>query len=135
MDKSKLLLPISIVVGCIILGGFFYAIQINKQESIERQQKLDLAVEQKQQEAKAEQDKKEYASERRNDCLNIYKTEDSKWSNVRGWRYDAEGDECYIRYKESLPKSHKECDALYPDNIEYFSQTMLCYEGEFEKTF
>lgn len=34
MEKKKLVLPISILLGCLILGGFFYAIQINKQKLI-----------------------------------------------------------------------------------------------------
>lgn len=38
MDKTKLILPICILLGCIILGGFVYASQLNKQQSIERQQ-------------------------------------------------------------------------------------------------
>lgn len=35
MNKQKLILPISILLGCIILGGFYYASQINKQKMIE----------------------------------------------------------------------------------------------------
>ena len=42
MNKQKLILPISIILGCIILGVFFYVSQINKQNSIERQQELKL---------------------------------------------------------------------------------------------
>lgn len=42
MDRHKLILPVSILLGCIILGGFYYASQINKQRSIERQQQIDL---------------------------------------------------------------------------------------------
>lgn len=40
MDKSKLSLPISILLASIILGGFLYAIQVNKQQSIEGQQEI-----------------------------------------------------------------------------------------------
>ena len=35
MDKSKLILPISILLGCIILGGFYYASEVNKQQQLE----------------------------------------------------------------------------------------------------
>jgi hypothetical protein len=34
MNKNKLVLPISILLGCIILGGFYYVSQLNKQNSI-----------------------------------------------------------------------------------------------------
>ncbi|MDO8486208.1 MAG: hypothetical protein Q7S77_00715 [Candidatus Staskawiczbacteria bacterium] len=42
MDKHKLILPVSIILGCIILGGFYYASQLNKQSSIEKQPHKDL---------------------------------------------------------------------------------------------
>jgi type II secretory pathway pseudopilin PulG len=42
MNKGKLVLPISILLGCIILGGFYYASEANKQRSIEMQQQLNL---------------------------------------------------------------------------------------------
>ena len=44
MDKNKLVLPISILLGCIILGGFYYVNQLNKQKSIERQQQIELST-------------------------------------------------------------------------------------------
>lgn len=47
MDKNKLILPISIVIGCIILGAFFYAAQVNKQRSIEKQQEAEIAKDKK----------------------------------------------------------------------------------------
>ena len=38
MEKiNKLSLPITILVGCVILGGFYYASQISKQNSIKQQ--------------------------------------------------------------------------------------------------
>jgi hypothetical protein len=45
LDKNKLILPIAIVLGCLILGGVFYMIQINKQKSIERQQEIKIEAE------------------------------------------------------------------------------------------
>lgn len=38
MDKYRLILPASILLGCVILGSFYYASEVNKQASIERQQ-------------------------------------------------------------------------------------------------
>lgn len=34
---SNLSLPTTILMGCLILGGFYYATQVNRQNSIERQ--------------------------------------------------------------------------------------------------
>ena len=52
MDKHKLILPISILLGCIILGGFFYASQINKQRLVERQLEIKLQEDRQVEEAK-----------------------------------------------------------------------------------
>lgn len=54
MNKQKLILPISIILGCIILGGFFYASQVSKQNSIERQQFNERLREKQEQESKLE---------------------------------------------------------------------------------
>lgn len=39
---NKLQLPVTILLASIILGGFYFAAQQSKQNSIERQQKLEL---------------------------------------------------------------------------------------------
>ncbi len=41
MKINTLVLPASIVAGCFILGSFFYFGQLNKSQSIERQQQLE----------------------------------------------------------------------------------------------
>lgn len=47
MDKiNKLSLPATILIGSIILGGFYYASEANKQSSIERQQQVKAVQEQ-----------------------------------------------------------------------------------------
>jgi hypothetical protein len=51
MDKNKLILPISILLGCIILGGFYYTSESNKQASIEKQQQLELQAKKEDQQA------------------------------------------------------------------------------------
>lgn len=142
MDKSKLILPISIVIAAIVIGGFFYAVQANKQESIERQQQLELEQKQREAEAKADLEKKEYLAKQKSNCLQIYTTESNKWNNVRGWRYDELIDSCYIRYKESTAKTDEECDKLYPlltgelkTRSVFFRENALCKEGEFENSF
>ena len=39
---SPHVLPITILIGCLILGGFYYATQASKQRSIEKQQQVEL---------------------------------------------------------------------------------------------
>jgi nitrogen fixation-related uncharacterized protein len=145
MEKKKFILPVSIIIGCIIIGGFFYVSQINKQQSIERQQELKIQADKDMERLKSEAEKevelaktkletKKYLADRKQDCLDIYKTESDKWSNVRGWRFNEDDDECLIRYKDPDPKTDEECDELYP--TEYFwYKNVLCKEGEFENSF
>ncbi len=59
MNNNKLVLPISIMLGCVILGGFYYATQINKQQSIEKQQKFEIEEKRKVQIDELEKDCKE----------------------------------------------------------------------------
>ena len=58
MEKiNKLSLPATIIIACVILGGFYYASQVNKQKSIEKQQQIELqAKTDAEQKAKAEAD-------------------------------------------------------------------------------
>jgi len=46
MSKEKLILPISILLGCIVLGGFYYLSEVNKQQGIERLERLKMEQEQ-----------------------------------------------------------------------------------------
>lgn len=55
MDKiTKLAIPISILIGCIIIGNFIYATQQSNQSSIERQRYAELKL--KEVELNAKQD-------------------------------------------------------------------------------
>ncbi len=46
MEKlNKLSLPATILIASIVLGGFYYASEANKQKSIERQQEIKIAEE------------------------------------------------------------------------------------------
>lgn len=130
------------VLSSLILGGSFYSIQINKQRSLERQQQINIQEKQREDKAKADQAKKEFTAKQKSDCLEIYKTENSKWNNVTGWRYDENLDACYVSYKDSKPKSAEECDKLYPtlpsgDVSTFYPARVaeLCKIGEFEKPF
>jgi len=57
MDKiNKLSVPASILIGSIILGGFYYLTQINKQSSIEKQQQIELQAKKDAEQAKKDQE-------------------------------------------------------------------------------
>jgi cell division protein FtsL len=119
---NKLILPITIIIASLILGAFFYAAQVNQQQSIERQKQMELQakleqakIEQQKMEqqarieqakleqAKIEQQKMEqsnkiYTDRRKADCFTIYKIESNKNYNVKSWYYDPTNDTCKIEY-------------------------------------
>jgi len=140
---KRFIIPSSILLGCVILGGFFYASQINKQKSIEKQKQMDLVVQQDELKAKeeaaqlkVEQDKKEYIVKRKKDCYDLENSEREKWSNVVDSNYSETEDICIVRYKDLEPKSDLECDEKYPTSTIYFlADNWLCKSGEFKKEF
>lgn len=79
MEKlNKLSLPAVILIASFILGGFYYAGQVNKQRSIERQQQITIEQEKQDQLAKElkaqlkelkEQQAKEEAEQALNTCI------------------------------------------------------------------
>jgi hypothetical protein len=98
--KQRLILPISILFGCIVLGGFIYASQISKQNSIERQQEFKLQEIRRQNEEieKQENIEKELRLEyersaeelkiNQNACNDLSIELKKEWSNVLSVNYD-----------------------------------------------
>lgn len=137
---NKIILPATILLASLILGGFYYLVQANKQKSIERQQQIEIEQKKVEVEQENETQKKEYIANQKDSCLTIYKQESSKWNNVNSWRYDPQEDECYIQYRETVQKTHTQCDADYKDDKGdvipvFFRDYLLCLDGLFEKTF
>ena len=102
---KKLALPMTILLGCIILGGFIYVSQINKQKSIERQQQIDIQAKENQQQidlqAKIEADQQtetnKVLAKYREECVAL----EEKNSKVFQTTYD----NCTSDYcKESIEK-------------------------------
>ena len=91
---NKVTLPIAILIAGVILGSFYFATQVNKQHSIEKQQELQL-----------EQEHKEYIAKRKSECYNIYLQEKKTSWNVEDYFYREKGygllkdDVCEIQYR------------------------------------
>jgi hypothetical protein len=66
MDKHKLILPISIVLGCIVLGSFYYIVQLNKQQYFGKQEQIDAQQKQSEFKVKAETDQIKIGQEQPN---------------------------------------------------------------------
>lgn len=100
MDKHKLILPISILIASIILGGFFYASQLNKQESIERQQEIKLQNSKQIIETKAEQDRIDKNFSNNLKCQTLLKDLKQRWNNVVGIYYSEWQNTCIVKYTD-----------------------------------
>lgn len=140
--NNKIIIPISILLASIILGGFFYASQVNKQNSIERQQEMKIAEDRRIEEANREQEKKEYIAKRKNECYSLYEKERAKWNNVKGNEYDEEKDVCLIRYKATDEWKGKNCDDFLPkeDASDFLRKILLksyfdCTDNSFTNEF
>lgn len=97
---NKLLLSIVTLITAVILGGFYYASQVSKQNSIEKQQQIEIEQKQKEQsdkEVKALRDKV-LASQALDICI----------SNAEQEYSDQWFSEC-----ESLGKLTEKCTSLY----------------------
>ena len=146
MDKiNKLTLPATIIIASLILGGFFYASQVNKQRSIERQQEIKLQEDRRVEEAKTEQAKKEYVAKRKNECYDTYLQEKKNWDNVADFSYSEVRDICIVKYKSSEPaKTKEECGKMIKNTSEITSDNLRdwifdnysnCLENWFSKEF
>lgn len=105
MEKlNKLSLPATILIASIILGGFYYASQVSKQKSFEKQQQIELQA--KAEEYKTEMEAKKaaeiqgYVAKRKAECYDIEQRERKIYDNVYKSTYFVETDICRILYKQ-----------------------------------
>ena len=104
MDKileklNKLSLPAVILVASLILGGFFYAIQVSKQKSIESQQEIKLQDDRRQQETS---NALEELKLKQDECNALSAGVMKKWNNVMGVTYDNDfWKECVVTYTDT----------------------------------
>ena len=98
---TKLSLPVTILLGSVILGSFYYATQINKQESIERQQRIERETQTKQQELSFKQ----------KECEALSDGVMRKWNNVMGVTYNEAWGECVVTFTD-LTTGEVETSAL-----------------------
>jgi len=80
MRIEKLTLPITILLSAIVLAGGYYAVQYNKQQSIEKQQRIEL-----------QQDR----------CNALSSGVKEKWSNVMGVNYNDFWKECVVTFTDT----------------------------------
>lgn len=139
---------VSVLAVCLIMV-LGYLIHLNKQQARLASREVQAHL--------LEQEKlaQEHISNRRKECMDIYKVESGKWGNVLEWSYrepylDSEGgkagDFCLISYKESTPKSKAQCEKDYAESKKFakehnlssffgFDDYLKCTSGTFTKEF
>ena len=96
---NKLIIPATIIIASLILGGFFYATQVNKQKSIEKQQQIKLQDDRQQQEVK---NALEDLKLKQDECKTLSAGVIKKWNNVMGVTYDNNfWEECIVTYTDT----------------------------------
>ena len=99
MILGKIAIPIAIVLSATIAGGFFYAVQLKKQESTEKQQQIELR------EKKTQQDLDNKRSElklKQDECVSLSSGVKQHWNNVVGVTYDDKiWNECVVTYTDT----------------------------------
>lgn len=100
MEKlNKLSLPAVILIASIILGGFYFATQVIKQQSIERQQEVKRQEDRREKEIK---NALEALKIKQAECEALAEGVREKWNNVMGVTYDrAVWKECVVTYTDT----------------------------------
>jgi hypothetical protein len=83
---AKVVLSISIVFGCVILGGSLLLIQANKQDSIEGQQRIE--------------NERQRLILKQKECESLSDGVKKKWNNVMGVTYSELWFECVVTYTD-----------------------------------
>jgi len=84
---NNVFLPVAVLVASVVIGGFIYSSQENKQQSIERQQEAKNALET----LKIKQD----------ECAALAPGVKKTWSNVMGVTYDnGLWEECVVTFTD-----------------------------------
>lgn len=104
---NKLILPATILIASIILGGFIYMSQLSKQRSIEKQQRIELQAKaeadqakKEADQAKADKDKADAVFSNNLKCQTLLKDLKERWNNVVGIYYDGFLNTCIVKYTE-----------------------------------
>ena len=103
MDKNKLILSVSILLGCIALGGFYYASEANKQKSIEKQQQTELQA--KKDQATADALQKDIEASQKASCVSEAEQNAQDYYKAN-CTYDCKAGQYYIATYDS---SYSQC--------------------------
>lgn len=143
MKFDKLIYPATILIASIIIGGSLYAVQVNKQNSIEKQQRLELEQNKFEMNYNKEKDKLEYILKRKKDCNDFESKIAIEYSNtiIGEAYYDEENDSCYLIYEMNASDIlKKDCNSwceMSKSHWTYFvgRNCQLCKENKFMESY
>lgn len=127
---KKLIYPITAIICCVVLGASFMFVQINKQNSIERQQQLQIEREEKAEQAQIEREEKAKEAKKIEEQLKLEAEETKKkearqaldncLANEHNIYSEAWSDKC-----EELGKLSNECINLRKMTVDEYIDTNL----------
>jgi hypothetical protein len=96
---EKITFPIAIIIGAVIIGGALYAVQYNKQQSIEAQQLFEQVEERVQRDLENQRAELKLKQE---GCTSLASGVKQRWNNVVGVTYDDKiWEECVVTYADT----------------------------------
>ena len=98
MDKSKLILPITILVSTLILAGSIFGSQIKMQRFLDWQIKIKAQTDAGAELAKADLLKTEQIFDNYVKCQTLFIPLKQKWNNMIGIYYNEEKNNCIVKY-------------------------------------
>ena len=106
MDKileklNKLSLPAVILIASIVIGGFVYASQVNKQRSIEKQQQIELQAKAEADQTKTAKDQADSVFSNNLKCQTLLKDLKQRWNNIVGIYYSELQNTCIVKYTKN----------------------------------
>ena len=107
MKLKELTIPIAFIISAFIIGGFLYAIQINKQNSIEKQTQMKIDADRDVELGKLRLQEEKQLQEDRNDefvnelkCQELLSDLKKRWNNVVGVSYSSSWNTCMVKYTD-----------------------------------
>jgi hypothetical protein len=92
--EKSILYPTAIVFGCIVLAAAFYLVQVDKRQSIERQQDVEN-------QRAAEELKRSDLAAKEKECESLSSGLREEWNNVVGVTYSDFLEECEVTYTDT----------------------------------
>jgi len=95
---KKLLLPVTILLASIVLGGSYYMVQVNKQKSTEKQQQVQLQEDRRIEEVRVEKEKADGIFNDSVRCKILLNDLKQRWNNIIGIYYSESQNTCIVQY-------------------------------------